>query len=136
MLALILVTKADVPKEFSNSTLIGGRYICLASPCHLSDLVIRLVAPLSVLSNWEKQIDDHCEKHALSYFVYYGSKRDIDPKELQKFDVVITTYQTVAGEYEAADSAGPSKKKKKIERSLFEIQWKVSYIMNVGRSVS
>ncbi|KAJ7251551.1 SNF2 family N-terminal domain-containing protein [Mycena haematopus] len=101
MLALIIATKADVPQDFSNSTLI--------------------VAPLSVLSNWEKQIDDHCLPDALTYYVYYGAKREISPKELQKFDVVITTYQTVAGEDK--DSA-PSKKKKKVEKSLFDIRWK------------
>ncbi|KAJ6594021.1 SNF2 family N-terminal domain-containing protein [Mycena capillaripes] len=103
MLALMLATKADVPKEFSNSTLI--------------------VAPLSVLSNWEKQIDDHCVPGALTYYVYYGTKREINPKDLQKYDVVITTYQTVAGEHDDKDSA-PSKKKKKVEKSLFDVQWK------------
>ncbi|KAJ7045638.1 SNF2 family N-terminal domain-containing protein [Mycena alexandri] len=104
MLALILATKADVPKDFSNSTLI--------------------VAPLSVLSNWEKQIDDHCVPGSLKYYTYYGTKRDISPKELRKFDVVITTYQTVAGEHDDKGSAAPSKKKKKVEQSLFDIQWK------------
>ncbi|KAJ7703076.1 SNF2 family N-terminal domain-containing protein [Mycena rosella] len=104
MLALILATKTDVDPKFSNSTLI--------------------VAPLSVISNWEKQIDDHCLPGSMSYYVYYGAKRDISPKELQKFDVVITTYQTVAGEHDDKDAAAPSKKKKKVERSLFEIQWK------------
>ncbi|KAJ6587041.1 SNF2 family N-terminal domain-containing protein [Mycena vulgaris] len=104
MLALIIATKPDVHPDFSNSTLI--------------------VAPLSVISNWEKQIDDHCVRGCLSYYVYYGSKREISPKELQKFDVVITTYQTVAGEHDDRDAAAPSKKKKKVERTLFGIQWK------------
>ncbi|KAJ7780541.1 SNF2 family N-terminal domain-containing protein [Mycena maculata] len=103
MLALILATRADVSKDFSNSTLI--------------------VAPLSVLSNWEKQIDDHCVTGSLTYYVYYGSNRDISPRELQKYDVVITTYQTVAGEHDDKDSA-PAKKKKKVEKSLFDVQWK------------
>ncbi|KAJ7924933.1 SNF2 family N-terminal domain-containing protein [Mycena leptocephala] len=103
MLALILATKADVSREFSNCTLI--------------------VAPLSVLSNWEKQIEDHCVPGSLTSYVYYGTKRDINPKELQRYDVVITTYQTVAGEYDDKDSA-PSKKKKKTEKSLFDVQWK------------
>ncbi|KAF7376249.1 DNA repair protein rad5 [Mycena sanguinolenta] len=101
MLALILATKADVPKGFSNSTLI--------------------VAPLSVLSNWEKQIHDHCVPGALTSYVYYGTKRDIDTDELQKYDVVITTYQSIASDDK--DSA-PSKKKKKVEKSLFDIRWK------------
>ncbi|KAJ6499180.1 SNF2 family N-terminal domain-containing protein [Mycena sanguinolenta] len=101
MLALILATKADVPKDFSNSTLI--------------------VAPLSVLSNWEKQINDHCVPGALTAYVWYGAKRDIDQEELQQYDVVITTYQCIANDDK--DSA-PSKKKKKVEKSLFDIRWK------------
>ncbi|KAJ7446182.1 SNF2 family N-terminal domain-containing protein [Mycena galericulata] len=102
MLALILATKSDVPKDFSNSTLI--------------------VAPLSVLSNWEKQIDDHCVPGALTYYVYYGDNREISAPQLQKYDVVITTYQTVAGEHDK--DCAPVKKKRKTERSLFEVQWK------------
>ncbi|KAF7361792.1 DNA repair protein rad5 [Mycena venus] len=113
MLALIIATKADIPQDFSNSTLI--------------------VAPLSVLSNWEKQIDDHCVPGSLTYYVYYGTKREIDPKELQKYDVVITTYQTVAGEYDNKDSA-PSKKKKKAEKSLFDVQWK-RVILDEGHTI-
>ncbi|KAJ7287410.1 SNF2 family N-terminal domain-containing protein [Mycena rebaudengoi] len=104
MLALILTTKTDVSPGFSNSTLI--------------------VAPLSVISNWEKQIDDHCAPGTLSYYVYYGTKRGLSPKELTKYDVVITTYQVVAGEHDEKDSSGPSKKKKKVDRSLFEVKWK------------
>lgn len=85
--------------------------------------------PLSVLSNWEKQIEDHCTPGSLTSCVYYGAKRSLTPQELKRFDVVITTYQTVAGEHVdgAKDRSGePSKKKKKkIIGSLFEVQWKV-----------
>jgi SWI/SNF-related matrix-associated actin-dependent regulator of chromatin subfamily A3 len=56
--------------------------------------------------------------------VYYGTKRGLSPKELPKYDVVITTYQVVAGEHDEKDSSGPSKKKKKVDRSLFEVKWK------------
>ncbi|KAJ7647212.1 SNF2 family N-terminal domain-containing protein [Roridomyces roridus] len=113
MLALILATKTDVPKDFSNSTLI--------------------VAPLSVLSNWEKQILDHCEPGALSYYMYYGDNRNVDPKQLQKYDVVITTYQTVSGEHDDKDSA-PAKKKKKTDKSLFAVQWK-RIILDEGHTI-
>ncbi|KAF7306156.1 hypothetical protein HMN09_00770900 [Mycena chlorophos] len=91
MLALILVTKKQASPGYSNSTLI--------------------VAPLSVLSNWEKQIQDHCLPGALTYYVYHGKysprslslmptetasekKREISAAELQRYDVVIATYQT------------------------------------------
>jgi SWI/SNF-related matrix-associated actin-dependent regulator of chromatin subfamily A3 len=43
--------------------------------------------------------------------------------ELQKYDIVITTYQTVTGEYEE-NGIGKTKKKKS-NRALFEVAWKV-----------
>lgn len=46
------------------------------------------------------------------------------PEELKKYDVVITTYQTVTKEHgDVGDE--PVKKKKKVQRGLFDIQWKV-----------
>jgi SWI/SNF-related matrix-associated actin-dependent regulator of chromatin subfamily A3 len=85
------------------------------------------VAPLSILSNWEKQLEDHGAPGALTSCVYYGNNRGLSASELQKYDIVITTYQTVAGEHhdDAAAAAGVSKKKKKTERNLFDVMWKV-----------
>lgn len=84
-----------------------------------------LVAPLSVLSNWEKQIEEHCTPGTLSSCVYYGSSRGLSAAELQTFDIVITTYQTVTGEHNDGASADAPAKKKKTNKSLFEMQWKV-----------
>ncbi|KAF5380521.1 hypothetical protein D9615_004518 [Tricholomella constricta] len=114
MLALILATKSDLPHNFSNTTLI--------------------VAPLSVLSNWEKQITDHCASGSLSACVYYDTTRSMSAVELAEFDVVITTYQTVAGEYADGARDGPPKKKKKTERSLFDMQWK-RVILDEGHTI-
>lgn len=82
-----------------------------------------LVAPLSVLSNWEKQIEDHCVEGALSYYIYYGSKRVGSASDLSAYDVVITTYQTVVGEWN--DTGSSNGKKRKTERALFDVKWKV-----------
>jgi len=60
----------------------------------------------------------------LTSCVYYGNNRGLSASELQKYDIVITTYQTVAGEH-YDDAAGASKKKKKTERNLFDVMWKV-----------
>jgi SWI/SNF-related matrix-associated actin-dependent regulator of chromatin subfamily A3 len=85
-----------------------------------------LVLPLSVLSNWEKQIEEHCTPGTLSSCVYYGTNRGLSAAELQAYDIVITTYQTVTGEHDDGASAGaPAKKKKRTVKSLFEMQWKV-----------
>ncbi|KIK67294.1 hypothetical protein GYMLUDRAFT_191953 [Collybiopsis luxurians FD-317 M1] len=104
MIALTIATKNDVPKDFSSATLV--------------------VVPLSVLSNWEKQIEDHCRKGVFKYCTYYGNARtQLSAQELASYDIVFTTYQTVASEY---DSAGgqPARKKTKIEQALFEVKWK------------
>ncbi|KAA1471714.1 hypothetical protein DENSPDRAFT_837772 [Dentipellis sp. KUC8613] len=119
MISLILATKNDNSSKFSKSTLI--------------------VVPLSVLSNWEKQIDDHCMPGALSYCTYYGTGRSMSAKDLQKYDVVLTTYQTVTKEHENAaglanGNGAPSKKKKKVESSLFGVPWK-RIILDEGHNI-
>lgn len=84
------------------------------------------VVPLSVISNWEKQIQDHVKEGALSYYVYYGSGRNVSAAALQKYDVVITTYQTVTKEHETATTGGAvNKKRKSSDRALFDVRWKV-----------
>lgn len=49
----------------------------------------------------------------------------MSPEELSKYDVVITTYQTIVGEHVGPRADGPSKKKKRVEKTLAEIKWKV-----------
>lgn len=92
------------------------------------------VVPLSVISNWEKQIDEHCVRGALSACVYYGPTRNMTPQQLMQYDVVITTYQVVTGDADlntvtqhSIEGEGPAKKKKKKSgRGLFNVKWKVS----------
>jgi len=86
------------------------------------------VVPLSVLSNWEKQIQDHCVPGTLSYAVYYGATRSMTPKELQKYDVIVTTYQTVVGEHNGHEEV-VAKKRKKDTGSLFAVPWKVRFLL-------
>ncbi|KAG1890243.1 SNF2 family N-terminal domain-containing protein [Suillus subluteus] len=117
MLALILATKKDVPTDHSKSTLI--------------------VVPLSVISNWEKQIEEHCVRGAISSCTYYGATRDMSPEQLSQYDIVITTYQTVTGESDVSATMvgdGPSKKKKKVERALFDVKWK-RVILDEGHTI-
>lgn len=50
--------------------------------------------------------------------------------DLQRHDVVITTYQTVANEVDSASTnagvgASQKTKRKKVESSLFDVRWKV-----------
>ena len=79
-----------------------------------------------MLSNWEKQIEEHCTPETLSSCVYYGSSRGLSATELRKYDIVITTYQTVTGEHDDdVPASGSAKKKKRTDKNLFEMQWKV-----------
>lgn len=71
-----------------------------------------IVCPTSVLSNWTEQIAAHVRKGKLTYCVYHGPSRIQDVQQLAKFDVVFTTYGTVASEW--ADAL----KKKKALASL------------------
>jgi SWI/SNF-related matrix-associated actin-dependent regulator of chromatin subfamily A3 len=122
MIALILATKNDVSPGYSKSTLIGMSTMIRFTPWlkHVS------VVPLSVLSNWEKQIQDHCVPDTLSYAVYYGATRNMSATELQKYDVIVTTYQTVVGELGGSEeTVGKGKKRKKDTGSLFGVPWKV-----------
>ncbi|KAH9961307.1 SNF2 family N-terminal domain-containing protein [Russula dissimulans] len=113
MIALILTTKNEVSPHYSKSTLI--------------------VVPLSVLSNWDKQIQDHCVPNALSYAIYYGATRDMSADELQKYDVVVTTYQTVVGEHNGFDEASGRKRKKRTS-SLFQVPWR-RVILDEGHNI-
>ncbi|KAG8729374.1 hypothetical protein FRC12_021024, partial [Ceratobasidium sp. 428] len=116
-LALIITTKKTQPAGYDNPTLI--------------------VCPLSVLSNWESQIAQHCTSGTLSTYTYYGANRNVDAEVLKAYDVVLTTYQTVSADFEAiggfktveqltAETAARTKKRKveKVDKGLFEIKWK------------
>lgn len=81
---------------------------------------------MSVLSNWETQIDQHCVPGALTYITYYGANRNLSAEALLKYDVVITTYQTVVIDQGGSSkpAAEGSSKRKKTESTLMNIPWK------------
>jgi SWI/SNF-related matrix-associated actin-dependent regulator of chromatin subfamily A3 len=45
------------------------------------------VCPLSVLSNWEKQVRDHVSPGQLTMYTYHGASRNVTAKTLQDYDV-------------------------------------------------
>ncbi|KAG0623190.1 hypothetical protein M758_3G155200 [Ceratodon purpureus] len=57
-----------------------------------------IVCPLSVLSNWVTQLEEHTEPGSLSVYLYHGPDRIRDPKLLAQFDIVLTTYNILASE--------------------------------------
>ncbi|PWN27706.1 hypothetical protein BDZ90DRAFT_232111 [Jaminaea rosea] len=59
-----------------------------------------IVAPLTIVANWEEQIKEHwAKKSRPSVYIYHGSNRSSDPKMIANHDVVLTTYSTLASEF-------------------------------------
>ncbi|KAF2842679.1 hypothetical protein M501DRAFT_1021205 [Patellaria atrata CBS 101060] len=105
MISLIMADRAIGPKvvtDVSNATLI--------------------LAPLSVMSNWSSQIARHVKSsHALRVLMYHDTKKQtLDLKKIKNFDVIITTYESVASEYwnKGAHNKIPTK------TGVFSIKWR------------
>ncbi|XP_058107417.1 putative SWI/SNF-related matrix-associated actin-dependent regulator of chromatin subfamily A member 3-like 1 isoform X2 [Magnolia sinica] len=56
-----------------------------------------VVCPLTVFSTWITQLGEHTRPGSLKVYLYHG-ERTSDAKELRKFDIVLTTYSTLAAE--------------------------------------
>lgn len=77
-----------------------------------------LICPLSTIVNWEDQIRTHLKKNAIKYKIYQGPSRTNDREVLADFDLIITTYQTVASEW-----SRNSENKTRPNKPIFEINW-------------
>ncbi|KAF8819290.1 hypothetical protein IE077_000116 [Cardiosporidium cionae] len=58
-----------------------------------------VVAPLAAILQWKNEIERFTKLNSLKVIVYHGNYRDSFMKELQKYDVVITTYSTLEADY-------------------------------------
>uniref|UniRef100_A0A3B4ASI4 Uncharacterized protein n=1 Tax=Periophthalmus magnuspinnatus TaxID=409849 RepID=A0A3B4ASI4_9GOBI len=59
-----------------------------------------IVCPLSVLSNWLDQFEQHVSVNVkLNVYLYYGSERNRSEKFLSSQDVVITTYNVLSADF-------------------------------------
>jgi len=59
-----------------------------------------VVAPLALIKQWEDEIKTKVTRsHALRVLVHHGPNRTKSSIELKKYDVVITTYQTLTSEH-------------------------------------
>ena len=59
-----------------------------------------VIAPLSLIKQWESEISTRIlATHKLKVLVHHGTNRTRRSKDLEKFDVVITTYQIIVSEY-------------------------------------
>lgn len=63
-----------------------------------------VVAPLALIKQWESELKDKVERlHKLKVLVHHGPNRTRRAADLGKYEVVITTYQTLSSEH--ADSS-------------------------------
>jgi SNF2 family DNA or RNA helicase len=67
-----------------------------------------VVAPLALIKQWEDEIKTKVAKsHALRVLVHHGTSRTKSALELKKYDVVITTYQTLTSEHAGSNMDRP-----------------------------
>ncbi|XP_060098305.1 helicase-like transcription factor [Heteronotia binoei] len=65
-----------------------------------------IICPLSVLSNWTDQLEEHIDPDVhLNTYVYYGSERTKDPAILSRQDIVLTTYSVLSSDYSAKNDS-------------------------------
>ena len=67
-----------------------------------------VVAPLALIKQWQDEIKTKVTKtHALRVLIHHGSSRTKSSVELKKYDVVITTYQTMTSEHAGSNLSRP-----------------------------
>ncbi|KAL8707096.1 MAG: hypothetical protein Q9225_007829 [Loekoesia sp. 1 TL-2023] len=64
-----------------------------------------LVTPLSLLSSWETEFDTHLEPLALKRWKYYAPNRQKSAHMLSESDIVMTTYDIVALEWQKLEAS-------------------------------
>ncbi|OCF42130.1 hypothetical protein I317_04101 [Kwoniella heveanensis CBS 569] len=102
-----------------------------------------IIAPLAVMEQWASEVKTKTEPGRLKVSTHHGPSRTKSGKTLEKFDVIITTFQTVASEFGIHETAaqkrldnesdsdvetgrkgvGAKKKKKQAACPLFEVKW-------------
>ncbi|XP_053668446.1 transcription termination factor 2 [Anopheles marshallii] len=61
-----------------------------------------IVCPASLIRQWESEITNRVKRNSLSVCVHHGTQRESKPRQLAKYDIVITTYNIVSRESKVA----------------------------------
>ena len=78
-----------------------------------------VVAPLALIKQWESEIKDKVSRdRKLKVLVHHGPSRTKRGDDLKRYDMVITTYQTLTSEHEES-----SDKDSGIKRGAFGVHW-------------
>lgn len=95
--------------------------LVVSNPLNLEDISQRsgsyipskttlIVCPLSVLHQWYSEIKRHTQKDSISVYIYHGANRRGDLNYLTQFDIVLTTYATLATEFPSQGKQAKGKK--------------------------
>lgn len=95
--------------------------LVVSNPLNLEDISQRsgsyipskttlIVCPLSVLHQWYSEIKRHTQKDSMSVYIYHGANRRGDLNYLTQFDIVLTTYATLATEFPSQGKQAKGKK--------------------------
>ncbi|BCS20143.1 DEAD/DEAH box helicase [Aspergillus puulaauensis] len=107
VISLILSNSQPEAKESSKATLI--------------------VSPVGVMSNWRNQIQDHTNPdQAPRVLIYHGTGKK-EAKNLNQYDVVVTSYGALAMEYRPGTKALP-------KEGLFSLQWR-RIVLDEGHTI-
>jgi len=95
--------------------------LVVSNPLNLEDISQRsgsyipskttlIICPLSVLHQWYSEIKRHTQKDSISVYIYHGANRRGDLNYLTQFDIVLTTYATLATEFPSQSKQAKGKK--------------------------
>ncbi|KAF2006616.1 hypothetical protein P154DRAFT_421856 [Amniculicola lignicola CBS 123094] len=63
-----------------------------------------IIAPVALMYQWKEEIECHIKsEYPLDVFVYHGNGKKATFDQLRKYDVVLTTFGTLASEYKAKE---------------------------------
>ena len=95
-----------------------------------------IVSPLTVMSNWSGQIEQHVQgDKPLRVLTYHGASKK-SMMDFDKYDVVITTYGTLATEYMPASKkkAGPVPNPVPRPSGLYSVNWR-RVVLDEGHTI-
>jgi SNF2 family DNA or RNA helicase len=58
-----------------------------------------IIAPLSTIPNWEREIRKHFKPNSVRFLVYYGPKRSQQGVSFKSCDIILTTYDVVRADF-------------------------------------
>lgn len=76
-----------------------------------------IVAPVGVMSNWKNQVQDHTHsENTPRVHVYHGAGKK-EAKNLDEYDVIVTSYGALAKEYNPQSKTPP-------KQGIFSVHWR------------